>query len=300
MAGSRPSAPRPVTLPRPDVRFAPDFARRLGAFGAAVRGRAERREGAGRGGLFGAGEEFVGYRAYVPSDDLRRLDWALLARLERPYVRVYRRESSESWAILLDTSASMGLGDPGKLQTAAEVAAGIALVGAREGARVAAATSDGRRIVLPRRVRGRGALGPLLGFLEASRAGGDAGASSLLTRAHLRDATRVFVVGDLFDLEPDRLGAVVRPGREVVLARILAPEELVPAARVGGVVEWLDPETGERCTAPVDRATVARYEERLSDELEHLRSLAARHRMPHLCFSSARSFEEIAHAVVGS
>src|SRR5262249_34167570 len=106
----------PVPLPSPGGRFAPDLLARVGRLGARLASLRERREGAGRARLFGAGEEFVGHRPYQTGEDLRALDWNLLARLGRPFVRVAAREASEHWAVCLDTSASMGVGVPGKLQ----------------------------------------------------------------------------------------------------------------------------------------------------------------------------------------
>src|SRR6185503_20613138 len=132
-----------VLLPSPGVRFAPDFLARLGRLVARLASQRERREGEGRARLFGVGSEFVGYRPYRSGEDLRALDWNLLARLGRPYVRVAAREASEAWAVLLDTSASMGVGRPGKLQLGAELALALAALGVARRARVALHTEGG-------------------------------------------------------------------------------------------------------------------------------------------------------------
>src|SRR5438874_7821984 len=44
---------------------------------------------------FGFSQEFAEYRAYVPGDDLRHVDWNLFARTERCYLKRYRGERSE-------------------------------------------------------------------------------------------------------------------------------------------------------------------------------------------------------------
>ena len=119
-------------LPCPDVHLGKEYLRRLERFSLRFAAGLERREGAGRAGLLGAGEEYVTSRPYRPGEDLRHLDWDLLARLDRPYIRVSRREAAESWSLWIDTSASMGVGPPGKLQMAAEVAGGIAAAGLRD------------------------------------------------------------------------------------------------------------------------------------------------------------------------
>ena len=114
-----------IPLDSPGVAFGADFLARLARCTARLRAAGGRREG-GAGGLQAAGGlEFLGYRPYRPGESARALDWGLYARLDRPFVRLARRESGERWALLLDASASMGVGRPGKLQAAAEVAAAL-------------------------------------------------------------------------------------------------------------------------------------------------------------------------------
>src|SRR6202795_1682197 len=56
---------------------------------------------------FGFSQEFAEYRAYVPGDDLRHVDWNLFARTERCYLKRYRGETNSQLTVLLDASNSM-------------------------------------------------------------------------------------------------------------------------------------------------------------------------------------------------
>ena len=56
----------------------------------------------------GASVEFAEHREYTPGDDLRKLDWKLIARRQRYYVREFIDETNLRSTILLDTSGSMG------------------------------------------------------------------------------------------------------------------------------------------------------------------------------------------------
>ena len=58
-----------------------------------------------------AGEslEFQEYRDYAPGDDLRNLDWNVLARTDREVVRVRREEVAPVVEVLRDRSASMSV-----------------------------------------------------------------------------------------------------------------------------------------------------------------------------------------------
>ncbi len=56
----------------------------------------------------GDGLEFADHRAYAPGDDLRFIDWAYYARMERFLLRLFHEHSDAPVMILLDSSASMG------------------------------------------------------------------------------------------------------------------------------------------------------------------------------------------------
>ncbi len=55
----------------------------------------------------GAGVEFSEYRAYAPGDEWRRVDWKLMARADRYYVREAERDSHVAVWLWLDATASM-------------------------------------------------------------------------------------------------------------------------------------------------------------------------------------------------
>lgn len=59
----------------------------------------------------GGAAEFVDYREYSAGEDLRRLDWKVLARTNRPYVRLYENETNLLATFILDASGSMQFGD---------------------------------------------------------------------------------------------------------------------------------------------------------------------------------------------
>lgn len=61
----------------------------------------------------GAGE-FVDYRQYVGSEDLRRLDWKVLGRLGKAYVRIHQEETNLVCTIAIDASQSMQFGARGR------------------------------------------------------------------------------------------------------------------------------------------------------------------------------------------
>src|SRR5215212_5219965 len=83
----------------------------------------------------GFSTEFTEYRQYNPGDDLRYLDWRLLGRTERYFIKKYRADTNTQCHLLVDTSASMRYVSQGavtKLQYAQFLAAALAHLVARQ------------------------------------------------------------------------------------------------------------------------------------------------------------------------
>lgn len=66
--------------------------------------------GKNRSSRHGFSVEFVEHREYAPGDDLRHLDWKVLGRMDRYYIKRYEEETNITAVILLDASASMTYG----------------------------------------------------------------------------------------------------------------------------------------------------------------------------------------------
>ena len=59
--------------------------------------------------------EFAEHREYTAGDDPRHLDYRMLARTDRLYIKQYEEETNMRVQMLLDTSGSMGYSFDGKL-----------------------------------------------------------------------------------------------------------------------------------------------------------------------------------------
>ena len=116
----------------------------------------------------GRSVEFDDFRDYAPGDDLRHVDWNIYARLDRLYVKLFREEEDLALNILVDNSASMDMGSPGKLLFAHQLAFALAYVGILRQHRVSVATfAPRRRPDDPALIR----LAPLRGRTAAKRIG---------------------------------------------------------------------------------------------------------------------------------
>ncbi|MBX9737423.1 MAG: DUF58 domain-containing protein [Phycisphaerales bacterium] len=87
----------------------------------------------------GRSVEFDDYREYSPGDDLRHLDWNVLARLDRFFIKLFQEEEDLALHVVLDVSASMNAGEPeacNKLLFGARLAAALCAIGLTNNNRV--------------------------------------------------------------------------------------------------------------------------------------------------------------------
>src|SRR5918992_5257314 len=95
-----------------------------------------------RSPTLGASMDFAEHRAYMPGDDLRRIDWRLFGRSDKFFVKEFEADTNTNLLLLLDVSASMGFGSTGisKLQYAKFLASSLGYFSSRQRDRVGLAT----------------------------------------------------------------------------------------------------------------------------------------------------------------
>ena len=120
-----------------------------------------------RSPFHGYSAEFSQYRHYRPGDDLKYVDWKLVARTDRVYTKQFRETTNMASTIVLDTSASMSFPkEVSKFRYAVIVAAALSHVISGQGDAVGLMAGD--RIISPR--VGRHTLRALLAALSGVEA----------------------------------------------------------------------------------------------------------------------------------
>ncbi len=84
----------------------------------------------------GFGQEFKDFKAYVPGDDLRSVDWNIYRRLGRLYVHIFEEYQDLPLYLLLDLSKSMFLESPPRIRAGMRSALALAAIAARQHDRV--------------------------------------------------------------------------------------------------------------------------------------------------------------------
>ena len=223
--------------------------------------------------------EFTDYREYSPGDDLRHLDWKLLARRDRKYIKRFEDETNLRCHLLVDLSRSMSFGFNGieKSEYAKTVAASLAwfLFGQRDA--VGLITFDEAiDEVLPARFR-PGHLRHLLGALERSTGGNETDISRPLEQvaATVQKRGMIVLISDL--LVP--IDSITKPlsylraiGHDVVLLRVLDPSEVDFSYDSASM--FVDLETGREIY--VDPGAVAQeYKKNFTEHRDEVKTFCA-------------------------
>jgi uncharacterized protein (DUF58 family) len=230
----------------------------------------------------GSSVEFADYRNYSQGDDLRRLDWNVYARLERPFIKLFEEEEDLAVHILLDASASMNWPpeqeESNKLRYGLYFAAALGYIGLASGDLLSVTLLQQPAGDNPQwgPFRGRQHSLSLFQFLDAfgrqaiSREATEAGATDLnrSLRQHALRARRpglLLLISDL--LSPgghiEGLSAIQGRGYEVSVIHLLSPDEVEPS--LVGDLTLLDVETGETAELTLDAPALNAYRERLTD-----------------------------------
>jgi len=148
--------------------------------------------------------EFAEHREYVSGDDPRHLDYKMLARTERLYVKQYEEETNMRAQILLDVSGSMGYAYDGKFskfEYGAYLTAILAYLMTRQQDSVGLTTFDTQiRMDMPARSSPRH-FNELMRQLEAIRPGQQTNVADMLHKLANRFKRRCLIVliSDLYD-----------------------------------------------------------------------------------------------------
>ncbi|RUM91884.1 MAG: DUF58 domain-containing protein [Thiomicrospira sp.] len=69
-----------------------------------------RKQGEQASRYLGSGMEYEESRPYQPGDEVRRINWRLMARTGQAHTKLFQEERQESWTLLLDQRQSMRFG----------------------------------------------------------------------------------------------------------------------------------------------------------------------------------------------
>ena len=228
----------------------------------------------------GFSTEFTEYRQYNQGDDLRYLDWRLLGRTDRYFIKKYRADTNTQCHLFIDTSASMSYasGTVTKLQYAQFLAASLAYLLNRQQDSVGLVAFDEKvHTHVPARNR-TGHMRTIFGHLSRLEAGGQTKLNEslhqlaeILTRRGI-----VVVISDFYD-EPERLKEAFQhlrfKGHDLVAFHVLDQNEM-DFKFDDPVLLLEDAETQEQMPVLPD-VVMNGYRERMRRHVDDMRTCAA-------------------------
>ena len=223
--------------------------------------------------------EFAEHREYTHGDDPRHLDWKILAKRDKLYIKQFEEQTNLRGYIVLDASASMNYrynAQISKFEYGCYLAATLAhLMHTQHDAFGLVVTGDRIRHDIPPH-QGRNHLRAVMETLEQVE---PEGATDLPGTLHdlaqrMKRRALVVVISDLFGEDGgaerliDALGHLRHRKHEVVTMQVLDQAELTFPFRDAGQI--VDMETGRRVNADAE-AIRRHYLDRLNEYLDAVR-----------------------------
>ncbi len=236
----------------------------------------------------GSGMEFRDFRAYMPGDDIRRIDWNLYQRSGKLFLRLFEEERDLPVYILLDCSDSMFFEDPPRANAAKQAAA--ILIGA-------ALNEHDRPVLYPfgeslieafPAIPNKRALSPALERLAAI---GPAGPTNLRAVLHRLNAMRlrrgvVAIISDFFD--PAGIAAQVESlngmKHKLLLVQLCRESDANP--QLDGELSLADCETGHDLRITVTPKAIAAYQKAYAGFQEQLLDFANKRRAGYITLNA--------------
>jgi uncharacterized protein (DUF58 family) len=200
----------------------------------------------------GRGMDFEEVREYAIGDDVRTIDWNVSAKMDRPFVKVFREEREMTLILLIDVSASgvFGSVEQSKRERAAEIASVLAFSATQNNDKVGALlyTDEVEHYIPPKKGRRHilRLIRDILFFKPNGRGTSHKTALEYLNRVQRRK-TVVFMISDFLDLAADTLLfdklALTNQHHDLISIALSDPRE--SALPEVGLITLEDAETGE-------------------------------------------------------
>lgn len=243
----------------------------------------------------GRGLEFSDFRRYRPGDDFRYIDWNIYSRLDRLFLKLYAAEEDMSLHLLLDTSASMGFGEPLKFDYARRLVAALGYIGLSNMDRVGiTAFSDqlGERLAP---LKAKHHMASLLDFLRQLKCSNETRFAGPLSEfaARQRNPGLIILISDLLGSDDSQYGleALRQRGHDVVVLQLLAEKEIEPPLE--GALNLVDAEDGSELKVTIDAELRKLYQVRLERLLNDVEQYCRRRGIDYLRASTAIPFEDV-------
>lgn len=249
---------------------------------------------------------FAEHRQYSPGDPIRDLDWRVLGKSDRYYIKQYVEETNLRATLLVDTSGSMAYrGEAAsavagqrlsKLEFAQYLAAGLAYLMIRQQDSVGLVTFDRQITHFAKAASRPSQVRRLLEILHGLQPGQETALAPVLHEVAERIPRRglVMLISDLFD-DPDDLIKALHHftfnGHEVVVFHVMAEEELSFPFR--DFNDFRDLESSERRLKIDPRSVRAAYLQKVRAHIARLEAACGQMQADYVPVNTRESYAKV-------
>lgn len=195
----------------------------------------------------GQGIEFEEFREYTPGDDVRQIAWNVTARMDKPYVKLFREEREQTIFFLIDLSKSQDFGrSRTKHDVMTEIAALLSYATIKTNDKVGLIifTDKIEKYIPPKKGRAHvwHLIATLLGH-EPQSSGTNISEALKFFMTVANRKTTCFLISDFWDQGYETALGLVGYKHDLIVMRIL--EEVEKKLPKGVLVDFIDKETGE-------------------------------------------------------
>jgi uncharacterized protein (DUF58 family) len=241
----------------------------------------------------GEGYDFIELREYMPGDDIRHIDWNITAKLQKPYIKIFREERELNVVIASMLNGSVHFGSKRfKQDVIAEITAMLSFSTIKNGDLLSSYifTDKMESHLKPSKklFSVHKNVEEIVNF-EALNHKADYKVLADTLFKRLRRKSLLIVVGDFFEIPDFKLLAKKHEVVAVIVRDIL--EEKPPKM---GFASLIDPESGNVLEGDFNDATVASYAKKVT---VHDRELYATFRKHHVRFTKVYTHESVGVAL---
>jgi uncharacterized protein (DUF58 family) len=241
--------------------------------------------------------EFSEHRKYVPGDDLKDLDWNVLARTDKYYLKKFHAETNVIGYLVMDLSASMAYTyrqELTKFEYGICLAAALGYLMIHQQDPVGLITFDSKiQAALPPKSK-RTQLATILGVLASLKPSGQTDVAGCLHQlaAMIRHKSLIMLFSDLLtDPKPvlDSLHHLRHRGNEIILFHILDEAEV--HFPFEGIIEFEDVEAPQKLTIDA-RNMRGDYLQSLAEFQNYYREECAKANIDYVPMDTSVSFDK--------
>ncbi len=260
--------------------------------------------GAHRSPFRGIALEFAQHREYVPGDDTRHLDYKVLGRTDRYYLKQYEQETNYVAQIMLDGSESMkfGSGKLTKFDYARQMAATLAYLILLQRDAVSVGIFDQRMRERQPRTDSLAKIHQIMTVLAAFEPSEKTNVAQMLhdLAGQFRRKGIVILISDMLDDEEKIVEGIQHlrfNGHEVIVFHVMDHAEI--AFDMTGTVEFIGLEGGPRLTTQ-PAALRKSYLAELNAFRERVRAGCDRNKCHYIFVDTSQPWHEVLSAYLAS